>query len=463
MLALDSSPSSRLNMRNWNLNTGSLDRDKSISTEPLIQPSHPNDLPQVIPIDRTSLQADLSGITRRITTSATHLANLHVVKHPTETGKSQVGIQSANLEFLATIGGPGEDAGKGIVVDEKGNSYITGYYDTRDPDQGTDVFVAKLDPTGKNLVWFITFGGPGRDEGHGIARDQKGNLYVTGTIDTGDPERGVDAFVAKLDSDGNFLYEPLLIGGPYNDEGNGITVNAAGEAYMTGLLGEQGRGTGTPLVAKIQADGSDVVYAFAENVNYDGNGIGLDSDGNIYLVGNWNSWGPIRIWKYNAEKTGELPQLAWSYLYQGGGGSEYHGSAIAVEPNGTYYWSGWDDDHSGDVEALVGKGGPGGVSDIVYIGMMRFPLRMQGFGVAYDPAGHLYVSGTTDRFTAFVVETNGSLPRLQDFSLWNQTVAGYSMVLDNAKPNPNAYITGTLNTGDPKRGIDAFVAKVNFQ
>src|SRR6266849_1119417 len=204
-------------------------------------------------------------MTRRITTPTSHLANLHVVHHSAKSGKSQLDIQDTNLEFLTTFGGPGEDAGKGIVVDEKGNSYITGYYDTRDPNQGTDVFVAKLDPTGKNLIWFITFGGPGRDEGHGIARDQKGNLYIVGTIDTGDPDRGTDAFVAKLDPDGNFIYQPLLIGGPWNDSGNGVAVNDVGEAYVTGYISTDASFySHYALIAKVQADGSDVIYAIQD-------------------------------------------------------------------------------------------------------------------------------------------------------------------------------------------------------
>src|SRR6266852_6027019 len=214
---IPAAPDGLVNSGSWNLN-------QPIPTESQIEQNHPNDLPQVFSIDRGSLQNEPSGITRRITTPATHLPNLHVVKH-LPSSKSQLGIQDATLEFLNHFGSPGEDSGKGIVVDEDGNSYVTGYYDTGDPSQGTDVLVAKLDPTGKDLLWFTTFGGPGRDEGHGIARDQKGNLYIVGTIDTGDPDRGTDAFVAKLDPDGNFIYQPLLIGGPGNDSGNGIAVN----------------------------------------------------------------------------------------------------------------------------------------------------------------------------------------------------------------------------------------------
>src|SRR5262249_53508861 len=161
------------------LNSGPWNGNQPVPAESQIQQNHPIDLPQVFSIDRSSLQNEPSGITRRITTPTKHLANLHV-SH-SKSGKSQLGIQDTTLEFLTHFGGPGEDAGKGIVVDEDGNSYVTGYFDTGDPKQGTDVFVAKLDAAGKNLLWFTTFGGPGRDEGHGIARDNKGNLYIVGT------------------------------------------------------------------------------------------------------------------------------------------------------------------------------------------------------------------------------------------------------------------------------------------
>jgi len=457
--AQSSPPDSMSNPSSWNLN------EPIFTTQHL--PTHPlTTMPQFFSIDPGSVQSDPSGMTRILTTRATHLPNLHAVKHVPQPGKSQFGIQDTTLEFLTHFGGPGEDAGKGIVVDEKGNSYITGYYDTRDPNQGTDVFVAKLDPAGKNLIWFVTFGGPGRDEGHGIARDKQGNLYVTGFIDTGDPNRGTDAFVAKLDPDGNFIYQPLLIGGPGNDSGNGITVNDAGEAYITGVLRESGSSYHT-LIARVQANGSDVVYAIEDSPsgrNSIGNGIGVDAKGNIYIAGQLAFSDP-HVFKYSAGDGSEPPTFAWGYIVHNT--EQWPGSAnsMVVAPDGTYYWAGEiPTHHPMDFDSLIGKGGPGGISDIIYL---TGSISSRGFAVAYDAGGNGYLAGswntTPTTTTAFIDEFSpNGLPILNHFVLQQGSLAVYSVVLHNGKPNPNAYLTGTLDTRNPDQGIDAFVAKVRF-
>jgi len=350
-------------------------------------------------------------------------------------------------------------------VDEKGNSYITGYYDTRDPNQGTDVFVAKLDPSGKNLVWFVTFGGPGRDEGHGIARDPKGNLYVVGTIDTGDPDRGTDAFVAKLDPDGNFIYQPLLIGGPGNDSGNGITVNDVGEAYITGAIAESGTSFNS-LIAKIRAGGSDIVFAIEDVTlgNSHGNGIGLDAGGNIYVAGqDFNGPPHARVFKYYAEIESNPPTFAWAYRTNDSAASA-SANAIAVVPDGTYYWAGELSSFDGRVESILLKGGPGGVSNIIYFTGIG-GARSRSFAVAYNARGEAYIAGLWESSPAgaFLWEFSPDGERLLNaINLLQGTVAAYGIVLDNAMPNPNAYMTGILDTRNPEQGIDAFVAKVSF-
>ena len=90
------------------------------------------------------------------------------------------------------------------------NAFQTGIVDE-------DTFVAKLDPTGSSLLYSTYLGGRGGDHGHGIAVDGAGNAYVTGltwsdefpTVNALKPafEPPNDAFVAKLDASGsNLLY-----------------------------------------------------------------------------------------------------------------------------------------------------------------------------------------------------------------------------------------------------------------
>src|SRR5439155_834674 len=112
---------------------------------------------------------------------------------------------------------------------------------------GGDAFVTKLNPTGSALVYSTYLGGSGFDSGFRIAVDGAGNAYVTGdTFSTNFPTTsgafqttfggGVrDAFVTKLNPTGSALVYSTYLGGSEADGGRAIAVDAAGNAYVTGI------------------------------------------------------------------------------------------------------------------------------------------------------------------------------------------------------------------------------------
>jgi hypothetical protein len=94
------------------------------------------------------------------------------------------------------------NGGKDIALDKAGNVYLTGFSSASQlafshypfPPSGEpgtairvvhygsdDVFVGKFDSNG-NLIWARSGGGTGTDVGNGIAVDESGNLYVTGSF-----------------------------------------------------------------------------------------------------------------------------------------------------------------------------------------------------------------------------------------------------------------------------------------
>ncbi|MBI2986440.1 MAG: SBBP repeat-containing protein [Deltaproteobacteria bacterium] len=101
-----------------------------------------------------------------------------------------------SLIYSIYIGGTDVDTGFGIAVDNQGNAYVTGKTDSTDfPGAGSetapklgqgqfgeggDVFVAKVNPSGTQILYSTLLGGTGGDTASGIALDASCNAYVTG-------------------------------------------------------------------------------------------------------------------------------------------------------------------------------------------------------------------------------------------------------------------------------------------
>jgi len=144
--------------------------------------------------------------------------------------------------------GSSNDRGYGIAVDSAGNSYVTGYFTgtatfgsfSLISNGGNDVFVAKLDTNG-NWLWATKAGGTTHDYGYSVDIDSSGSIYVTGcilsTASFGDitlTSSSMDIFVGKLDSSGNWLWAKRVGGSQTGDCGYGLTTDINGNSYITG-------------------------------------------------------------------------------------------------------------------------------------------------------------------------------------------------------------------------------------
>lgn len=158
------------------------------------------------------------------------------------------------ISYSTLLGGSGANAANALAVDSTGAAYIAGFTEsTNFPASnaaqnfnagGTDAFVAKLNPAGSGLVYCTYLGGSGDDEANGIAVDAAGAAYVTGAtasqdfpvVDPLQPKLAGErnAFALKLSAAGNSLIYSTYLGGSLSDSGNGIAVDAAGAAYIVG-------------------------------------------------------------------------------------------------------------------------------------------------------------------------------------------------------------------------------------
>ena len=173
------------------------------------------------------------------------------------------------LAWARALGGPGEQQSHGISSDRQGHALVTGEHrgETRFGDvvlgsTGTrpDVFVASLDRRGR-VRWAKRFGGPGEDLGRGIDADAGGHVYFSGefsgTIRLGGRSLtsagGRDLFVAKAGRGGRVLWAAGM-GGPGNEIGPEIEVDARGAVHLVGTFAGQARfGTRTLTAAGVRA------------------------------------------------------------------------------------------------------------------------------------------------------------------------------------------------------------------
>jgi len=354
-----------------------------------------------------------------------------------------------------------------------------------------------IDPT---LTWNTFLGGTATDLSRSIAVDAAGNVYVTGDSNAtwGTPIlpfNGTNAFVAKLNSTGTLQWNTFL-GAGIASTGSGITVDAAGNVYVTG----ESKGTwGAPIrpfsvgpdafVAKLNGSGILQWNTFLGSAsNERGRGIAVDAAGNVYVTGDSSAtWGtPVRPFGGSFDafvaklNTGGV--LQWNTFL--GGVSNDHGRGIAVDAASNVYVTGDSNATWGAPVSAFGGGFDAFAAKLNTGGVLQWNTFLGGgaaddfgSGIAVDAASNVYVTGNSnatwgapviafaggsaDAFVASL-NNNGTLQ-------WNTFLggggidAGFGIAVDAAS---NVYAAGKTGStwGAPIRAFggadDAFVAKI---
>ena len=232
-----------------------------------------------------------------------------------------------SFDWLISAGGNKSDKGTTIANDDLGNTYITGYYNEEANfgalstgfsfSSSKEVFVAKIDPNG-NYLWVRNGLNYYDDRGLGLCLDPDGNSYVTGTC-WGGLEFGPltvynstsytdQIFVTKIDPDGNVIWMKNAGvdnngGFPYSDDhGLDLASDSQGNIFVTGFLSntnsyntdatfdaitiDMDQYDTLAFVAKLDNDGNwQWVETFQGIVDHRDNGITVDDEDNVYVVG----------------------------------------------------------------------------------------------------------------------------------------------------------------------------------
>jgi len=376
---------------------------------------------------------------------------------------------------------------------------------------------SKLQTLPSPIVYSTFIGGSGYDDGRSIAIDSSGCAYITGGTESADFPSTIgsfdtssngdrDVFVAKLDSTGAHLIYSTFIGGSDLDEGNGLAVDPAGNAYVTGYTQSTNFPTtaGTfnhgitpsasninPFVLKLNSYGTNLVYSIylsTNGSNGQGCAIAVDSEGNAYVTGWTNATdfpttpGAFQtllkgsdafITKINPDGT----TLVYSTLL-GGAMADDFGKAIAIDNTGCAYITGYTESGNFPItpdafirftnnlyyNAFVTKLNPDG-SALVYSTYLNGSTGDSlGLAIAVDFKGNAYVTGQTcatdfsitssafqmmnkGGYDGFLAKLNPAGSKL-DYATYlggNENDYGYSIAVDSGGI---AFITGYTVSGN---------------
>ena len=317
------------------------------------------------------------------------------------------------LVYSTYLGGSSNDAAGAIALDSAGNAYVAGAttssdFPTVSPLQlhlaGTvNAFVARINAAGSAFSYSTYLGGSGFDFANGIAVDSSGNAYVagvtnsldfpttTGAIQTafgGVGKAGAgDGFLTKIDATGGSLVYSTYLGGSDDDTANAVTVDAAGNAYVTG--------------ATSSANFATTPGAFQPTIA-PGICTGFDAGGNAFQF----PCPDVFVMKLNAAASAAI------YSTFLGGTTEDSGNGIAIDSSGNAFVAGYA--RSADFPLLFPiQAGPGlnalGFAQHVFVSELNAAgsalvystyLGGQGAdtaaGIALDSAGNAYVAGVTN-------------------------------------------------------------------
>ena len=364
------------------------------------------------------------------------------------------------------IGGTGSDYAYSVAVAPTDFIYITGgttssdfYLSLQLPttagaydkfnNGGLDAFVVKLDENLK--IWAATLlGGTDNDVANSIAVSQTGDVYIAGwTASNTFPTTAgafatklggtVDAFVSKFNPDLSTLLASTLLGGTKSEQANAIVLDDAGNVYVTGWTSSDDFPTsdGTTL------DGGEDVFishldgnlsALLESTLVGGmgddvaNGISLDNDGNVLVVGYTNSINFI------------TPQI------DGGFDTVYHGSWDAFVYKASV--AGTPGSKTFTIEATAPDSGgtifPSGSVAVSQGGNIRFSITPDP-GPPYSPSNHSPYQGF---FVEDVLADGTSVGPVASYEFENVT-ENHTITVQFTQTKPKAPYTviSTANSG----------------
>jgi len=308
---------------------------------------------------------------------------------------------NGSTAWTRSYNGPGNssDGAYAIAVDDLGNCYVTGL--SYGSGTGADYATIKYNGAGTEL-WVRRYNGTGSgyDRATDIQVDGAGNVYVTGYSDS--PSDGYDYATIKYNSVGSVDWIDRYDGpGSDDDKANGLAVDGSGNVYVTGSSTGLINGTNY-FTIKYNSTGGIVwtrTYNGTANTADVAVDIVIDDTDTLFVSG--YSTGSGSSTDYVTIKYSPTGSTEWTQRYDGPYGGSDRAKAMALDPDGNVYITGYCEGSFDNYDWATLKYNRGGalIWEETYNGPGDY--LDQGYDIAVDQYSNAYVTGDSYSLSTF--------------------------------------------------------------
>ncbi|MBI1184409.1 T9SS type A sorting domain-containing protein [bacterium] len=276
---------------------------------------------------------------------------------------------SGELQWSKSYGSDKDDMGYDIALTNKGDVVVTGAFSgTIDFGSGTnltskggfDAFAVSINNSG-NVNWAVSGGGSDDDKAMSIDTDNKGNIYMAGTVSSADGFFGIlpvatagsdDVFFATISSNGSILLAKTL-GSSGSEALHGMNVSSSGKIMLSMSLensiifGQDTLNSSAGLNATLVFNSEGLLQWVSQNSKAMSMGMVSDDNDNIYSTGSFEGtakFGSTTLTSMGGKDIFVMKQNAQGkimWVGQAGGSGDDVGSDVLVMDNAEVFVGGY--------------------------------------------------------------------------------------------------------------------------